>query len=130
VLAHGHAFEQSRRHAGLQRSPALHHCSYTARQLIWRGILEQVALRAYGQRRGDILIGIVGRQHQEAHLRGLGAHLAHHLDPAELRQPQIQQHHVGRCSKMRRTASSFSPSAACLVATSGAPAKAYPPSDM
>ena len=58
-------------------------------------VLEDVGLGARLQRAGDVLVGVVGGQHDDPRLRVDGANPADRLDAFHHRHPQIHQRDVG-----------------------------------
>ena len=63
-------------------------------QLLGGHALQQIGARAGLQRAIDVLIAVIGCEHNEARLRRLHADALDHLDAAQARQPQIDQRDI------------------------------------
>ena len=70
-------------------------------EVVGGDVLQHVRLRAGPQRARDVLVGVVGREHDHPRLRIALANPAHHLDAFHHRHPQIEQRHVGAMTLAR-----------------------------
>ena len=70
-------------------------------QIVGRDVLQHVRLGARLEGARDLVVGVVGRQHDDARARIALADLAHRLDAFHDRHAQIEQRHVGVIALVR-----------------------------
>ena len=63
-------------------------------RIVGGNVLQHVGLRARLERARDLVVRVVGRQHDHACLRVAPANLPNHLDAFHDRHPQVEQRHV------------------------------------
>ena len=69
--------------------------SNAAHEIVGGNVFQHVGLRASLERTRDLVVGVVGRQHDDACVRVAPANLPNHLDAFHHRHSQVEQRHVG-----------------------------------